>query len=159
MRRIPGAVLCASKEYVLKKLAIAACRVSTPEQRLSGSLNRQETSVLSTATELDVEIPKDGWWSGNVSSKAGTNTKRKDLKQMLEYCKKHRNVKYLIVDETDRFMRSVDELFYFEVCFREIGVKVWYASEPELNTDDLTAKLLKAVSVFKAEGSNVERQF
>jgi hypothetical protein len=107
---------------------------------------------------LGAIIPEDGQWSGSVSSKAGTNTSRNDLKEMLEYCKKHPGVKYLIVHEVDRFMRSVDELFYYEVTFRMAGVKIIYASQPELNTNDHNAKLLKALEVFKGEGSNVERQ-
>jgi len=137
-------------------LAIALCRVSTHEQRLSNSLNRQEESVLKAAGELGVEV--DRWWSGDVSSKAGTNVKRKDLNEMIDYCKNHKKVKYLIVDEPDRFMRSVDEAFYFEVTFRQLGVTVWYASDNNLNSGDLMAKLLKFSKYFPAEGSNVERQ-
>lgn len=142
----------------MKKLAIALCRVSTAEQKESNSLNRQEQNVLKTVEELDVEILDDGWWSGDVSSKAGTNVFRKDLKEMLNYCKENKRVKYLIVDEPDRFMRSVDEAFHFEVEFRMINVKVWYASNPELNTDDMTAKMMKFMKYFAAEGSNEERQ-
>lgn len=138
--------------------AITTCRVSTPEQIKNGSLRRQAEAVTKAAKELGVIIPADGQWSGSVSSKAGTNTKRKDLKEMLDYCKKHHQVKYLLVHEVDRFMRSVDELFYFEVLFKtEVGVKIYYASQPELNTDDYKSKLFKALEVFKAEGSNVER--
>lgn len=51
--------------------AIAFCRVSTAEQLLGGSLNRQEKAVLKTAEELGVVVPKEYWWSGNVSSKEG----------------------------------------------------------------------------------------
>ncbi len=139
-------------------LAITTCRVSTPEQELNGSLNRQAEAVIEMANELEATIPEDGQWSGSVSSKSGTNVNRNDLKQMLEYCRKNRNVKYLIVHEVDRFMRSVDELFYFEVDFREeVGVKIIYASQPELNTNDYHSKLLKALEAFKGEGSNVER--
>lgn len=140
-------------------LAITTCRVSTPEQEENNSLDRQRSAVIRAAEELGAAIPEDGQWSGSVSSKAGTNTKRKDLKEMLEYCKRHPLVKYLIVHEVDRFMRSVDELFYFEVRFREeVGVRIIYASQPELNTNDYKAKLFKALEAFKGEGSNVERQ-
>ena len=59
--------------------AVAFCRVSTAEQLLGGSLNRQEKAVLKTAEKLGVVIPKEYWWSGNVSSKRGTNLKRKDI--------------------------------------------------------------------------------
>lgn len=139
-------------------LAITTCRVSTPEQEENNSLGRQRDAVIAAAEQLSATIPEDGQWSGSVSSKAGTNLHRADLRAMLEYCRKHPNVKYLIVHEVDRFMRSIEELFYFEVSFRELGVKVWYASQPELNTNDHNAKLLKALEAFKGEGSNVERQ-
>lgn len=140
-------------------LAITTCRVSTPEQLENNSLGRQAEAVIRAAKELGATIPNDGQWSGSVSSKAGTNIHRKDLRDMLEYCKKNRRVKYLIVHEVDRFMRSVDELFFFEVTFREeVGVRIIYASQPELNNDDYHSKLLKALEAFKGEGSNVERQ-
>lgn len=32
---------------------------------------------------------------------------------MLELYKRDKSIKYLIVDEPDRFMRSIDEAFYF----------------------------------------------
>ena len=38
--------------------AVAFCRVSTAEQLLGGSLNRQEKAVLKTAEKLGVVIPK-----------------------------------------------------------------------------------------------------
>lgn len=139
-------------------LAITTCRVSSSEQLENNSLNRQQREVVDAAKKLGVHIPDDGQWSGSVSSKAGTNVNRKDLKEMLEYCRKNKMVRYLIVDEVDRFMRSVKELFYFEVEFEKLGVKVWYASQPDLNSDDHHSKLLKAIEVFKAEGTNVERQ-
>lgn len=140
-------------------LAIATCRVSSVEQLESNSLNRQEESVKEAAIQLEVTIPTDGIWSGSVSSKSGSNYSRKDLKDMLSYCKKNPNVKYLIVDEIDRFMRSIDEMFYFEVLFREeVGVKVWYAQDPALNSDDPITKLRRAMEAFKGEGTNLERQ-
>lgn len=137
--------------------AITTCRVSSTEQLENNSLDRQRRAVIEAARELGAIIPQDGQWSGSVSSKAGTNTKRKDLQEMLDYCRKHKKVRYLIVHEVDRFMRSIEELFYFEVQFKELGVKVWYASQPELNTNNYHAKLLKALEAFKGEGSNEER--
>jgi DNA invertase Pin-like site-specific DNA recombinase len=137
--------------------AIALCRVSSKEQIKSNSLVRQNASVYNEAKKLDADIPnKDYIWSGSVSSKRGTNTKRKDLREMVTLCKKDKSVKYLIVDEPDRFMRSIDEAFYFEIVFREIGVKVWY-TDPELNGDNLQSKMLRFMKYFAAEGSNEER--
>ena len=90
-------------------LAIASCRVSSIEQLESNSLNRQKEAVLKAAEHLGATIPEDGWWSGSVSSKRGNNVNRKDLQEMLARCKKDPRIKYLIVDEPDRFMRSIDE--------------------------------------------------
>lgn len=143
----------------MKYQAITNCRVSSDEQLKNNSLSRQQASVLSAAKRLDVEIPKDGQWSGSVSSKRGNNYNRKDIREMLEYCKKHPRVKYLIVDEPDRFMRSIDEAFYWEVEFKErAGVKVWYACDDELNSDNIAAKLMRFTKYLSAEGSNLERQ-
>lgn len=141
-----------------QSLAIALCRVSTVEQLENNSLNRQRASVLSAAQTLNVSIPDDCWWSGNVSSKRGTNVERKDLQEMIDRCKKDKRIKFVIVDEPDRFMRSIDEAAYFEVTFRQLGVTVWYASDPELNKGDLASKLLKFTKYLSAEGSNEERQ-
>lgn len=139
-------------------LAIANCRVSSTEQLENNSLNRQEQAVIKAAKELGVVIPDDGWWRGSVSSKRGTNVLRKDLQEMIDRCKKDKRIKYLIVDEPDRFMRSIDEAAYYEVIFRQLNVTVHYASDPDLNKGDLAAKLLKFTKYLSAEGSNEERQ-
>jgi DNA invertase Pin-like site-specific DNA recombinase len=136
--------------------AIANCRVSSAEQVKNNSLNRQRMSVESAADRLGTKIIKV--WSQSVSSKAGTNIKRKDLLEMLDFCKQNKGVKYAIFDEYDRFMRSVNEGPYFEILFQEHGVKVWYASESEtFNGNDAMAKFMRTMSAFKAEGSNEER--
>ena len=139
--------------------AITNCRVSSDEQLKNNSLNTQQRNVIRAAGKLGATIPKDGQWSGSRSSKRGKNIKRSDLLEMYEYCKKHKKVKYLIVSEPDRFMRSIEEAMYWEARFRyELGVKVWYANDDDLNTDDMQAKMMKFVKYFTAEGSNEERQ-
>ena len=136
-----------------KVLAITNCRVSTDEQLLNGSITRQTASVNAAAEKLGAEIIKT--WSGSVSSKAGTNVKRKDLLAMLDFAKANKSVKYAIFDEYDRYMRSVNEGPYFEVMFQQAGVKVWYASESDtFNGDDAMAKFMRSMSAFKAKGSN-----
>lgn len=139
-------------------LAIANCRVSSDDQLKNNSLTRQKEAILRAAESLGVAIPNDGWWSGSVSSKSGQNIFRKDIKEMLRYCETHRGVKFLIIDEPDRFMRSIDEAMYFEMQFKLAGVKVYYASDKDLNNEDMTAKLMKFMKYFVAEGSNEERQ-
>ncbi len=92
-----------------KNVAISICRVSTAEQKLNNSLTRQEISVVRMAEEINAEIVRT--WSGDVSSKAGKNVARKDLLEALDFCKKNRKVTHFIVDEVDRFMRSLEEMF------------------------------------------------
>ena len=75
---------------------------------------------------------------------------------MIRTCKKDRKIKYLIVDEPDRFMRSIDEAFHFEVEFKKYGVMVWY-TDNELNGDATMAKFMRFMKYFQAESSNNER--
>lgn len=136
--------------------SIALCRVSTPEQRMTNhSLDRQDENVEKTAELLEAPILRK--WSLDQSSRVGKNLNRKDLAEMMDFCKKNKRVKYLIVDEVDRFMRDIKYFYYFEAEFEQLGVKVWYASQPELNTDDMMSKLQKLFLVFRAEASNDER--
>lgn len=139
--------------------AVALCRVSSIEQLENNSLGHQKGNVLKEAARLGVRIPDDAVWEGAVSSKKGVNYNRKDLLQIYEYCKKNKRVKYLIVQEVDRFMRSPDEQTYWYVRFwYELGVKVWYADKPELNEDTHVASLLRYMEGWRAGGSNEERK-
>ncbi len=136
--------------------AMALCRVSSDEQLKNHSLARQNEAVYKTAEKLKVEIPPEYIWSGSVSSKTGTNVHRKDLQEMVQACKKDKKIKYLIIDEPDRFMRSIDEAFHFEVEFKKYGVRVWY-TDNELNSDTTMAKFMRFMKYFQAESSNNER--
>jgi len=139
-------------------LAIALCRVSSLEQLNNNSLKNQKDTVIKTAEVLGAKIPSDGVWAGQVSSKVGVNFNRKDIKEMFEYCKAHPAVRYLIVSEVDRFMRSPDEQTFWYVKFwYEIKVKVWFADKPELNEDTHEASLLRYLDGWRAGGSNKER--
>ncbi len=141
-----------------KKIALALCRVSSVDQLQNNSLSRQRHNVIIRAEKLDVIIPDDGWWSGSVSSKRGTNINRKDLQEMLERCRQNRRIEYIIVDEVDRFMRSMLEIGYYLVEFKRLGVTVVFASQPNLKTDTAANTLMLMLEAFKAEGSNEERQ-
>ncbi len=134
--------------------AIALCRVSTAEQKSNGSLKRQNESVIETAKKLGAKLVKT--WSGSASSKKGNNSKRKDLQEMLEYCRTHKNVKYLLIDEPDRFMRSFEEAGHYTVLFRDLGVEIRF-SDDSLNGDDISAVIARAVKMALAEGDNWAR--
>lgn len=137
-----------------KEKAIALCRVSSDEQLKNNSLNRQNEAVRRTAERHNLEIVKT--WSGSVSSKSGKNLSRKDLNEMMDYCKHNKQVKYIIVDEPDRFMRSMDEGAWFFVEFKKLGVRVLFSDE-KMNGNDAMAKFFRQFGLFTGEVSNEER--
>lgn len=140
-----------------KHKAVALCRVSTSKQRLEGtSLEAQEKYIYDYARVLDAEIIRA--WSLDTSSKKGVNLARKDLQEIFKFCKRNKGVKYLILDEVDRFMRSLKEYFWWKVEFERIGVYLAYVKMPELTHEDDPMTVFKEmVAVFQAEASNHER--
>ncbi len=137
-------------------LAITNYRVSSDEQLKNNSIDKQERKCLETVQMLNAKHHKA--WSGSVSSKKGLNVERKDLQEMLDECKNNKNIKYAVFDELDRFMRSMLEIGYFLIEFKKLGVRVVFASQPDLNADTATNTLLLMLEAYKAEGSNEERQ-
>lgn len=138
--------------------AIALCRVSTTKQSEEGtSLEAQEQRVYDAAMHFNAEIVK--FWSIARSSRKGKNYQRKDLVEMLAFAKANKKVKYIIVDEPDRFMRDFKTYFYWQVKFQEeAGLKMVYAKKPHLAEDDSMMSLMEEMmDVFRAEASNQER--
>ena len=138
---------------------IALCRVSTSKQRLEGSsLSAQETRINKVSRELfNCEIVRT--WSLDVSSRKGKNFKRKDLEEMLAYCKKDNRISFLFVDEHDRYMRSVDEYYMWKGRFLyEAGVTLVIAAKPELALNPNSASMaIEFFGVWQGETSNEER--
>ncbi len=138
---------------------IALCRVSTSKQKLEGnSLSAQEVRINRVANELfDCEIVKI--WSLDISSRKGKNYKRKDLEEMLAYCKKSKKITYLFVDEHDRYMRSVDEYYMWKGRFEyEADVRLVIAAKPELALKPNSASMaIEFFNVWQGETSNEER--
>lgn len=137
-------------------LAITNYRVSSDEQLKNNSIAKQEKMCLDAVSKLGAKHYRA--WSGSVSSTKGLNVDRKDLQEMLEECKRNRNIKYAVFDELDRFMRSMLEIGYFLIQFKQLGVQVKFASQPDLNADTATNTLLLMLEAYKAEVSNEERQ-
>ena len=135
--------------------AIALCRVSTKKQEEDGNLDPQKENVEKAADVLNAELVKI--WALAVSSRKGKNMNRKDLREMHDYCKRYRSVKYLIVDEVDRFMRSIDEYFWWKMEFKLIDVRLVHATRPDINPDDDRAVFDELIDVYRAEQSNNER--
>ena len=138
--------------------AIALCRVSTVRQSHEGtSLEAQEIRVYEAASYFKSEIVK--FWSISASSRKGKNYERKDLKEMLAFAKADKKVKYVIVDEPDRFMRDFRMYYYWQVRFmEEAKAKLVYAKKPHLADEDNMMSLMEEMmDVFRAEASNQER--
>ncbi len=76
---------------------------------------------------------------------------------MHDYCKRYKSVKYLIVDEVDRFMRSIDEYYWWKVEFKLIGVQLIFAENPEIDPNDPQAVFNELIKIYQAEQSNNER--
>ena len=135
--------------------AIALCRVSTKGQLLDGNLEPQEERIVKAATILNVEVIK--WWKLAISSRKGKNLERRDLREMYDFCKANRKVKYLIVDECDRFMRSISEYYWWRVEFERIGVQLRHANRPDADPAEDRAVFDELIDVYRAESSNAER--
>lgn len=144
---------------IMKKEAVALCRVSTAEQRVDGnSLESQQKHVYDYAKEvLQCEIEKA--WILDVSSRAGKNVKRKDLLEIREYCKRNKHIKYFIVDRVNRLMREVEYFYWFKTELKFLGVKLLFAdpSQQELNGDSDIAMWKTFLEIFSAEKDNRER--
>ena len=142
----------------MKGKAIALCRVSTVKQGVEGSsLEAQETRVYDAASLFNAEIVK--FWSITQSSRKGKNYQRKDLMEMLAFAKSDKNIKYIIVDEPDRFMRDLEMYYHWKVEFRErAGAKLVYAKKPHLAEDtSMVATMEEMIDVFRGEAANQDR--
>ncbi len=152
--------------------ALANCRVSSWAQEDSDSLKHQQENIKKLASKMNAHIPTEtevgrkggGWWIGVQSSRSGKNISRKDLREMIEICKKYKKIKYIFLNEPDRFMRSVKEASWYEVEFYQLGVRVYYANNPELNYDDDATEqekniidLQRMLKYYIAQSSNTER--
>jgi DNA invertase Pin-like site-specific DNA recombinase len=135
--------------------AIALCRVSTKGQMLEGNLEPQEERIMRAADVLNTEIVKI--WKVAISSRKGKNVNRKDLHEMRDYCRHHRSIKFLIVDEVDRFMRSIREYYWWKVEFQNIGVQLRFAKRPDVDPENDQAVFDELIDVYRAESSNNER--
>lgn len=138
--------------------AVALCRVSTSKQRIYGnSLEAQELRILNAAEQLNVLLPDENIWRMDISSRKGKNLKRKDLLQIKDRCKQDRHIRYFIVDEPDRFMRSIKEFYWWKVEFELIGVELRFAHKPLASDDDQHHVFDELIDVYRAESSNQER--
>jgi hypothetical protein len=142
----------------MRDQAIALVRISSADQAEGHSLDAQTASVNQVAKELNLEIVKT--WSGVMSSLKGKNYGRSDIKQMLDFCKVNRRVKYLLIDQVNRYMREAFMSIYYRIEFEQIGVKLYFCDQTQrhLNNDDGISSLMYFVEAYKAEQDNDVRR-
>lgn len=121
------------------------------------SLEAQEQRVYDAAAQFNAEIVR--FWSITRSSKKGKNYQRQDLVEMLTVAKSDKQIKYIIVDEPDRFMRDLEKYYYWKTKFlEEAQARLVYAKKPHLAHDDsMVATMEEMIDVFRGEASNLER--
>lgn len=150
-----------TKNDTTRPQAIALCRVSTVKQSVEGSsMEVQDENARKTADYLNADLVEI-WKSKGVSSRQGKNLARKDLNEMLAYAKANKNVKFVIVDIADRFMRGgLKEHYYWSGRFEfEAGATLVYAQKHHLYEQAGTpmADFEEVMDVMRAKSSNDER--
>ena len=137
--------------------AIALSRVSTHRQsNENNSLGKQDANVDKAAELLNANIVRR--WSVATSSKKGKNLSRKDLKEILQYCGVKKNkVAFCIIDEVDRFLRSIEEYYWYKVELKKRGVRLIFASDPSLTDESQESTFREMIAVHAAESDNTIR--
>ncbi|HEX5797482.1 MAG TPA: recombinase family protein, partial [Candidatus Saccharimonadales bacterium] len=77
----------------------------------------QQKRIRKTADKLGVEIVNE--WSDIGSSRVT----RKHLDEIVEFCKKNKDIRYLLVDSVDRLSRNFSELMMLKVTLDKLGVE------------------------------------
>lgn len=137
---------------------IALCRISSINQSEGHSLEAQRSNVDKKAGEMNSSIIK--YWEVIRSSKAGKNISRRDLEEILRFCRQNKNIKYLFIDRVNRLMREMMYMIHYIVELEILGVKVIFCdpSQQHLNGSDQLSKLMLIIEAFKSEQENVERE-
>ena len=141
----------------MKDEAISLRRISDRKQADGHSLVAQANSTERMAKQLSVPIAKT--WNMIQTSKKGKNFGRRDMEEMLRYCKQNPQVKYLLIDFVNRLMREVEVMIYYKVRFNQIGVRLYFCdpAQHHLNSNDQYSQLMLYIEGYKAEQDNASR--
>ncbi|MFZ2512824.1 MAG: recombinase family protein [Candidatus Saccharimonadales bacterium] len=139
--------------------ALAISRVSTKNQAENNhSLDAQRSNVDKMALELNCQIVNR--WEMAVSSRKGTNLKRKDLNEARNMCRHDKNIKYILLDRVNRLGREARYLTYYMLQLEiDYGVQLIFCdtSQQELNGTDAKTFLKRVEKLVDAENENDER--
>jgi DNA invertase Pin-like site-specific DNA recombinase len=108
------------------KKAIGFCRVATATQvDQVEKLQIQKQQIVKAARYLNVEIVQFFEQVGNDKQVFPYSS----LDEVLSYCKSNPAIKILIVTETGRISRSLEQFHYWKVAFERIGVTIQLTDE------------------------------
>jgi site-specific DNA recombinase len=114
------------RDVVKSPKAIVYTRVSTAEQVREGlSLEAQEHSCREYCKNKGYEVAQVFVEEGE-SAKTANRTK---LKELLKYCRDHKDIDFLIVNKLDRFSRNAADSLHMRDVLAVMGVKLRSVTE------------------------------
>ena len=145
--RVPERLLRDKAKQLISRpnTAVAYVRVSTKEQMYGASPEVQRNKIESFAKDEELEIIK---WFGDDGKSGKTVSQRKELKQLLSYCKRSKNRPgYVIVYNMRRASRDT-LTYYAEVksVLKPLNIGIRSASEPSID-DTAVGEFLETVQV------------
>jgi len=110
------------------KKALIYCRVSTEEQTKGGhhSLSAQRNICYKFAKDKEFRIAKVYEDAG----KSASNTNRPELQDMLIRCEKDESIDYILVQDTDRLARNVNDHSAIKALLEKYKVTLISVSQP-----------------------------
>jgi DNA invertase Pin-like site-specific DNA recombinase len=123
--------------------AIGYCGTATKEQaRQNHSVETQKKQIEEAAKRLNVEIVEwferagtgDSWdYSGQISA--------------AKYCQSNPDVKYLFITRPDRLGRSLENFFFWNKAFKNLGVTIKMANAESLEDSPVESFMQQTLSV------------
>lgn len=135
--------------------AIIYTRVSSKEQVENTSLEFQYDDIQKLATQRDIRVIK----SFDDKGESAKFADRPGLIEMLEYCRKNKGrIDYLVVWKVDRLSRNQLDYYYIKRLLLDYGVSIISVTEPSLEDDSISGKVLETFSALGAEIDNITRR-
>lgn len=111
-------------------------RVSSKGQADNFSLDAQERGCSEYARQNNLSIAKE--WK--VVESAWGKVERKSFNQMIDYAKKHRNIKHIIFDIEDRMTRNYRDKLRIDDLILNYGINIHIASTKKVYTKNLSSE-------------------
>ena len=126
-----------------KSYAVAYARVSTDDH--DQNPESQLVAIRAWAKDRNIEILRE------YQDKAtGTNDDREGLDAAYGFCKRNPQIAHLIVLDADRLSRNMDDAPRMIKDFNDLGVRITYVADENL---DLTTKEGKLMNAMKSYGA------